>query len=367
MQTRITQLLGIEHPVLCPGMTYVANADLVAAVSNAGGLGILAVGHLNPDETRAEICRTRQLTDKPFGVGVALLMPGSHANAEVAIEEKVPVLNFSLGKGDWICAKVHAYGGKVIATVVTEKHARGAERAGVDALLVTGHEAAAHGGDVTSLVLVPAIRQVTNLPIIATGGFGTGGGLVAALALGADAVAMGTRFATSRESPVHPRTKDLILEKRVADTLYNSNFDSMPCRVMKTPTAEKRMAKKLTLWRVLWRALGAARESGRPLPGLVAEVLRNGFMQTLKLAYFGAATGEIRRAIQDGDHERGIQLIGQVQGLLHDVPTVAEIMQRTLDEAGAAVAQVSAQVGAQAAAAQPASAPATAAPLDSLA
>ncbi|MES2919520.1 MAG: nitronate monooxygenase, partial [Pseudomonadota bacterium] len=198
--------------------------------------------------------------------------------------------------------------------------------------------------DVTSLVLVPAIRQVTDLPIIATGGFGTGGGLVAALALGADAVAMGTRFATSRESPVHPRTKDLILAKEVTDTLYNSNFDTMPCRVMKTPTSQKRMAKKLTLWRALWRALGAARESGRPLPGLIGEVLRNGFAQTLKLAYFGAATTEIRRAIVDGDHDRGIQLIGQVQGLLHDIPAVADIMQRTLTEADTALAQVSAQL-----------------------
>lgn len=353
MQTRITRLLGIEHPVLCPGMTYVANADLVAAVCNAGGLGILAVGHLGPDETRAEIRRTRTLTDKPFGVGVALIMPGATANAEVAIEEKVPVLNFSLGKGDWICERVHAYGGKVIATVVTEKHAKGAERAGVDALLVTGHEAAAHGGDITSLVLVPAIRQVTQLPIIATGGFGNGGGLIAALALGADAVAMGTRFAASRESPVHARTKDLIVSKTAGETIYNANFDSMPCRVMKTPVSEQRMARPLTLWRALWRALGAARESGRPLFGLIREVLHNGFVQTLKLAYFGAATDEIRRAIIDGDHDRGIQLIGQVQGLVHDLPAVADIMQRVLDEAGEALVQVNAQQVAPA----PASAP----------
>jgi enoyl-[acyl-carrier protein] reductase II len=343
MQTRITELLGITHPVFCPGMTYVSNATLVAAVSNAGGLGILAVGHLSPDETRAEIRRTRELTGKPFGVGIALIMPGSHRNAEVAIEEKVPVINFSLGKGDWICERVHAYGGKVIATVVNEKHAKGAERAGVDALLVTGHEAAAHGGDVTSLVLVPAIRQVTTLPIIATGGFGTGGGLVAALALGADAVAMGTRFATSKESPVHERTKDLIIKKSIGETIYNANFDSMPCRVMKTPTSEKRMAKPLTLWRALWRALGAARATGRPLLGLLREMLHNGFMHTLKLAYFGAATDEIRRAIQDGDHERGIQLIGQVQGLVHDAPAVADIIARVMAEAESARASVNAQ------------------------
>lgn len=343
MQTRITRLLGIRHPLLCPGMTYVSNATLVAAVSNAGGLGILAVGHLSPEETRAEIRRVRELSDRPFGVGVALIMPGAQANAEVAIEEKVPVLNFSLGKGDWICERVHAYGGKVIATVVNEKHAKGAERAGVDALLVTGHEAAAHGGAVTSLVLVPAIRRVTDLPIIATGGFGSGGGLLAALALGADAVAMGTRFATSKESPVHERTKQLIIDKSAHDTLYSANFDGMPCRVMKTPVAEQRLAKPLTLWRALWKALGAARDSGRPLFGLLREMLGQGFMQTLKLAYFGAATAEIRRAILDGDHERGIQLIGQVQGLIEDAPSVAEIVARVLAEAETARRKVEAE------------------------
>ncbi|MFZ5561097.1 MAG: NAD(P)H-dependent flavin oxidoreductase [Pseudomonadota bacterium] len=343
MQTRITELLGIRHPLLCPGMTYVANADLVAAVGNAGGLGILAVGHLSPAETRAEIRRVRTLTDKPFGVGVALLMPGASQNAEVAIEERVAVINFSLGKGDWLCERVHAYGGKVIATVVNEKHAKAAERAGVDALLVTGHEAAAHGGDVTSLVLVPAIRQVTTLPLIATGGFGTGGGLIAALALGADAIAMGTRFATSKESPVHQRTKDLIVDKSVSDTLYTPHFDGMPCRVMKTPASLQRTAKPLTLWRALWKALGAARASGRPLFGLLREALHDGFLQTLKLAYFAAATAEIRRATVEGDNERGIQLIGQVQGLVHDAPPVAAIVARVMTEAEAARARVNAQ------------------------
>lgn len=343
MQTRITRLFGISHPVFCPGMTHVSNADLVAAVSNAGGLGILAVGHLSPEETRAEIRRTRTLTDKPFGVGAALIMPGAKENAEIAIEEKVPVINFSLGKGDWICERVHAYGGKVIATVVNARHAKGAERAGVDALLVTGHEAAAHGGDVTSLVLVPAIRQASTLPIIATGGFASGGGLIAALALGADAIAMGTRFATSQESPVHAATKKQIVEKTEDETIYSANFDGMPCRVMKTPTSEKRMAKPLTLWRAMFTALQAARESGRPLSGLIREVLSKGFVQAIKLAYFGAATGEIRKAIVDGDLVHGVQLIGQAQGLVHDVLPVSEIMARVMNEADAALSHVNAQ------------------------
>ena len=143
MKTRITEMFNIQYPLVCPGMTYVANADLVAATSNAGGLGILAIGHLNPEQTLAEIRKVKSLTSKPFGIGCALIMPGARENLEVALDEKVPVINFSLGSGADVCKRVHAYGGKVIATVVNAKHALKAEQAGVDALLVTGHEAVA--------------------------------------------------------------------------------------------------------------------------------------------------------------------------------------------------------------------------------
>lgn len=333
MKTRITELLGIEHPILCPGMTYVSNADLVAAVGNAGGLGILAVGHLSPEQTRAEIRRVRELSKAPFGVGAALIMPGAKENAEIAIEEKVPVINFSLGKGDWICERVHAYGGKVLATVVNRKHAQAAEKSGVDGLLVTGHEAAAHGGDVTSLVLVPALRSVTKLPIVAAGGFATGGSLVAALALGADAVAMGTRFLATRESPVHADTKAAVIAKTEAETLYTANFDGMPCRILKTRTAEEVARKPLSTFSASMRALGAAREMGAPLGRIFSDVAKQGPAQALALAHFGAATLSIKRAILDGDLERGVQLIGQAQGLVTDAPTVAEVVQRVLAEA----------------------------------
>ncbi|HEX7480932.1 MAG TPA: nitronate monooxygenase [Polyangiales bacterium] len=150
MRTRITELLGIDYPLVLPGMSYISLPGLVAAVSNAGGLGIMAAGGMSPDECRAAIHQIRELTTKPFGVGVSLLVPGAKECAEVALQERVRVINFSLGKGDWIAERAHAYGGKVIATVVTEKHARAAAKAGADALLVTGHEAAAHGGEVTS-------------------------------------------------------------------------------------------------------------------------------------------------------------------------------------------------------------------------
>jgi enoyl-[acyl-carrier protein] reductase II len=146
MQTKITELFGIRYPLILPGMSWISTPELVAAVSNAGGLGILALGPLSVEETRAAIIRVRQLTDKPFGVNCALLMPGAADSANVALELEVPVINFSLGKGDWLVKRCHAYGGKVIATVTTEKYALAAEAQGVDVLLVTGHEAAAHGG-----------------------------------------------------------------------------------------------------------------------------------------------------------------------------------------------------------------------------
>lgn len=171
MQTAITQLLGIQHPLILTGMSWISTPELVAAVSNAGGLGILALGPLSPAQTRAAIMRVRELTDRPFGVNCALLMPNAKETVEVALELQVPVINFSLGKGDWLIQRCHAYGGKVIATVTTAKHALAAQAQGVDAVMATGHEAAAHGGAVTSLVLVPALVDALRIPVIACGGF----------------------------------------------------------------------------------------------------------------------------------------------------------------------------------------------------
>ena len=163
MRTRLTDLLGIAHPIVLPGMTYIAVPSLVAAVSNAGGLGILAAGALTPEGCREAIREVRRLTDKPFGVGCSLGLPGAAECARVAIEERVPMVNVSMGKGEWVIEAVRAYGGKVIATISSEAHARSALSAGADGLIVTGHEAAAHGGAVTSMVLIPAVRDLMNL------------------------------------------------------------------------------------------------------------------------------------------------------------------------------------------------------------
>lgn len=332
MKTAITELLGIEMPILLPGMSWISTPELVAAVSNAGGLGILASGPLTPVETQEAIAKIRQLTDKPFGIGITLLMPGAEANVDIAIEAKVPVINFSLGKGDKLIERAHAYGAKVIATVVTEKHALSAQKSGADALLVTGHEAAAHGGDVTSLVLVPAISQVVNIPVIATGGFADGRGLMAAFSLGADAIAMGSRLATSADSPLHQNMKDAVVNKTEQDTIYSKNFDGIPARVMRTPEAIKATKKPMNFIMACIEAMKAAAMVKQPIWKVLLGMLA--MMDKVKLlAYFGAAVPRLKAATVDGDYNKGVQFIGQTQGLIKDQPSVQQIFDDIREQA----------------------------------
>ena len=273
-------------------------------------------------------------------VGPTRKPPGAAECAKVALQEQVPVINVSMGKGEWVIEGVKAYGGKVVATISNEKHARSAIDSGVDGLIVTGHEAAAHGGNVTSMVLIPAVRDMTDMPIIAAGGFADGRGLVAALALGADAVAMGTRFASSRESPVHADTKKLIVDKEAEETIYSRNFDTFPCRVMKTAGGRKYTARKLSPPVAISRSLSAARELNTPMMALAKDAMGQGLTGAVKVAYFGAATLAMRKAIHEANHVDGVQLIGQSQGLIHDVPTVAEIVERVMQQAREVSARV---------------------------
>jgi enoyl-[acyl-carrier protein] reductase II len=333
MNTRITKLLGIKYPIILPGMSWISTPELVAAVCNAGGLGILATGPLNPDQTRQAIKRIRELTKKPFGAGATLLMPGARENAEVLLEEKVPVINFSLGKGDWITKRAHAYGGKVIATVVTLKHALAAERDGADALQVTGHEAAAHGGLVTSLVLVPTIVRAVKIPVIATGGFGDGYGLAAALALGADAIAMGTRLSVTKESPVHAVTKKSTIEMGMDDTIYSNRFDGLYCRVMKTPAAKRAVRRGMSLPRAFVASIAITRQMKLPWFKLMLGTMVKGPRMMIQLSQMATAFAQIQKATEEGDLKKGVHLIGQVQGLVHDMPAVKDLIERTIAEA----------------------------------
>jgi len=342
VRTRITSMLGCRYPLILPGMSWISTPPLVAAVSNAGGVGILATGPLSAQETRDSIRRIRELAPgRPFGVGATLLMPGSKENAEVALEEQVPLINVSLGKADWISDAAHAYGGKVLSTVTTARHAKSALDAGADALMATGYEAAAHGGDVGSMVLIPALAsRFPRVPIVAAGGFADGRSVAAALALGADGVAMGTRFATTAESPLANPTKAAIADPSCnsgateSDTIYGKNFDGIPARVMRTPAAIRLNSAPTPFPIVALRAFKAARDLNMPLwkvlPGLFTQ-----WEKMYVVAQFGAATEAIKAATVNGDlKENGVQFVGQCQGLISDVPTVNDLIQRIMREAG---------------------------------
>jgi len=348
MKTRITEILGIEHPILLSGMSWISVPKMVAAVSNAGGLGILATGVLDTEQTRKAVREIRELTDKPCGANVSLLFPGAAQNAQVLLEEKVPVINFSLGKGDWIVNAAHQYGGKVLATVTNLRHARRAQEYGCDGVIATGNEAAAHGEQVTTFCLVPSLASNLDIPVIAAGGVGDGRGLAAALALGAEGVAMGTRFMTTVESPLHENFKRLSLEKDVYDTLYSKRFDGLWCRVLDTEGARraiKRGLNPIQMLKAIPNSRAIAQMLRLPYWKLFVGVLASGWDNAKQLAYMANAFKLIRIATEEGDTVNGVLPVGQVTGLLHDIPTVQEVIERTVKEAEEVIRGLNAKMG----------------------
>jgi enoyl-[acyl-carrier protein] reductase II len=336
MKTRITELLEIEHPIILSGMSWISTPEMVAAVSNAGGLGILATGVLDAEQTRAAIKKIRGLTDRPFGANASLLFPGAAANAAVCLEEKIPVVNFSLGKGDWIVQMANEYGGKVLATVTNARHAKRAQEYGCHGVIATGNEAAAHGEPPTTFCLVPSMADVVEIPIIAAGGVGDGRGLAAAMALGAEGVAMGTRLMTTVESPLSQSYKDLSLQKDVYDTLYSKRFDGLWCRVLDTPGAQKAIKQGIFPWgylKAIPNSKFIADMLKMPYLKMFVGVLASGWSNAKQLAYMANAFKKIKEATEDGDLEKGVLPVGQVTGLLHDIPTVQEVIERTVREA----------------------------------
>jgi len=333
VKTRITELFGIKYPILLSGMSWISVPRMVAAVSNAGGLGILATGPMDPPQTRKAIQEIRKLTDKPFGCNATLLMPGAAENAKVLLEEQVPVINFALGKGDWLVKDAHKYGGKVIATVVNARHAKRAQDYGADGVIATGNEAAAHGEALTSMVLIPSLVDAIHIPVIAAGGIADGRGLAAALALGAEGVALGTRLMTTQESPLHENFKKLSIEKDVTDTLYSTRVDGIWCRVMKTDAAVKAIKKGLDLPAAFVNSQDIARQMKMPYLKLFIGILASGLNNAYKMAFMANGFKAFKLATEDGDVEKGILPVGQVMGLIRDEPTVAELLERIVAEA----------------------------------
>ena len=344
LRTKMTELFGIQHPIMLAGMNWITEPKLVSAVCNAGGLGILAIARCNPKETRENIKQVRDMTDKPFGINQFLIGPGAKENIAVAIEEKVPIINYSLGK-PWFVNDVHAYGGKVMGTIAIAKHAAKAVQLGCDALVITGHEAAAHGAAATSMVLIPIVASMVKVPLIAAGGFYDGRGLAAALALGADGISMGSRFMLVKESMVHENFKKLCLEATEQDTLYSNVFDGMDGRVLKTKEAEAMMKKGFPLIEAFKGALLVKKLmnlSFAKFLGVSIEMLRAEEGHPLwVLARQAVGNMKHLKALNEGDVQGGILFAGQCCGGIADIPSTKELIDRVITEAEATLAKLS--------------------------
>jgi len=344
MKTRMTELLGIQHPIMLSGMNWLTTPRLVAAVSNAGGLGVLATQQFDIDRLRSAIREIRTLTNNPFGVNLTLGV-GTDNLIPLVIEEKVPVVNYALGKPPTVSQlvnQVHAYNGKVMGTVAFLKHAVRAESLGVDMLSITGAEAAGHSANVGALVLLPTITETVKIPCIGAGGYCDGKGLVAALALGAEGIAMGTRLAATQEAEVPQQIKDTWLKVTEEDNVIDTAFDGIPCRVWRNNAAEKMLKKSFPLMDSFTAALFMKRELGLTWPQLfkTANFLRKmpigigtqqrGLAASMRLA---AGSRLFPKATVDGDLKNGLLIMGPVAGRVHDIPTVSDLISRTIREA----------------------------------
>jgi len=315
LSTRFTRLIGIEHPIVQGGMMWVGRAELAAAVSNAGGLGILtALTQPTPDNLRREIDRCRALTDKPFGVNLTILpsvSPPPYAEYRQAIiDSGVTIVETAGYKPQEHVDVFKAHGIKVIHKCTAVRHALSAERMGVDAISIDGFECAGHPGedDIPGLILIPAAADKIRIPMIASGGFGDGRGLAAALALGAEGINMGTRFCATVEAPIHDNVKKFLVanDERATNIIFRKFHNTG--RVAKNSVSDQ-------VVQIAARG-DSTFDDVRPL--------------------VSGAKGRV--ALESGDLEAGLIWAGQVQGLIHDVPTCRELIDRIMRDAESIIA-----------------------------
>jgi NAD(P)H-dependent flavin oxidoreductase YrpB (nitropropane dioxygenase family) len=308
MKTRITEMLGVRYPIIQGGMMWVGHAELAAAVSNAGGFGILtALTQPTPAALAKEIERCRAMTSQPFGVNLTILPtihpPPYEEYLDVIIGSGVKVLETAGNSPKEFVAKAKAAGVKIIHKCVTVRHALSAERHGVDAVSIDGFECAGHPGedDIGGLVLIPIAASKLKIPIIASGGIGDGRGMAAALALGAEGVNMGTRFCATKEAPIHDNIKQALVDASEADTRLIFRTMHNTARVLKNSVSDE---------------------------VVLAEKQGCTFADIRHLV--SGARGKV--ALEKGDFNGGVITAGQIVGLIHDVPSCQELVSRMVAE-----------------------------------
>ncbi len=301
VKSAICEMLGIEYPVFQGGMAWIADGRLAAAVSNGGGLGIIAAGNAPGSYVREQIRIAREITDRPIGVNIMLMSPFAEEVAKVVTEEKAEVVTTGAGNPskymkEWLDAGI-----KVIPVVASVAMAKLMTRLGASALIAEGGESGGHVGELTTMVLVPQIRDATTLPVIAAGGIADGRGVAAAFMLGAQGVQMGTRFLSAEECTIHPVYKEKILKAADLCTMVTGKRLGHPVRSLRTPFA---------------REYSAAEYGGMPDEELEA-----------------LATGALRLAVQEGDLKKGCFLSGQIAAMVKKEQPAAEIVKEVMEEA----------------------------------
>lgn len=303
MKTAITELLGIEYPIIQGGMAWVAEHTLAAAVSNSGGLGIIAAANAPYEYVKEEIRKTRELTDKPFGVNIMLLSPSAEDIARLVIEEKIPVVTTGAGNPGPYMKQWKEAGIKVIPVVASVALARMMEKGGADAVIAEGCESGGHIGEATTMALVPQVVDAVKIPVIAAGGICDGRGFTAARMLGAEGVQMGTRFLVSEECVIHPDYKEKVLKAKDIDSVVTGRSTGHPVRSLRNQMTRE--------------YLKLEKEGGS------FEQLE---MMTL---------GSLRRAVQEGDTKMGTMMAGQCAGLVSKKQTCREMITEIITEAEA--------------------------------
>lgn len=301
MKTRITELLGCEYPIIQGGMAWVAENKLASAVSNAGGIGLIAGGNAPIDYLREQIRLCKEKTDKPFGVNIMLMSDNADDLAQLVIDEGVKVVTTGAGNpGKYISAWKSA-GVKVIPVVASVALAKRMEKAGVDAVVAEGTESGGHIGENTTMCLVPQVVDAVSIPVIAAGGIADGRGMAASFMLGAEGVQIGTRFLASEECQIHQTFKDLVIKAKDTDSIVTGRYTGHPCRNVRTKFAKQ---------------LANGEKDGTLTPDEFEKL----------------TVGALRRAVVDGDLESGSFLCGAIAGMVNEVKPceaiVKEIMER---------------------------------------
>jgi NAD(P)H-dependent flavin oxidoreductase YrpB (nitropropane dioxygenase family) len=340
LRTAICDLFGVDYPIVQTGMGWVSTPELTAATAEAGALGILASGTLTLAETDAAIGRTAELTGRPFGVNLRGDAPDVADRARLLVRHGVRVASFALAPSERVVRSLKDNGLVVVPSVGARRHAEKVAAWGVDAIIAQGAEGGGHTGVVPTSILLPQVVSAVDVPVIGAGGFFDGRGLVAALAYGAAGVAMGTRFLLTSDSPVPAAVKAEYLKRTVADTVVTSVLDGVPQRVLRTPLADKLVSggPLSRLRRSVAHAIAFRKMSGTPWPAIVTEGLamkRSHELSWMQVVMAANTPMMLRASMVDGRLDLGTLASGQVAGVIDDLPSCAELVQRIVAEASA--------------------------------